>query len=91
MNIDDYLSEEKTIYSFTDESGDRSTITVEKWVGDLLQACLPDVHAWIQNQYNKVFERLPLITRRQRGDVLRELAKCEAANAPGYIPLTKFL
>ena len=91
MNIDDYLSEEKTIYSFTDESGSGSTITVEKWVGDLLQASLPDVHAWIQGQYDKVLDRLPLISRRQRGDVLRELAKCEAAKNPDYIPLTNFL
>lgn len=91
MNIDDYLNEEKTIYSFTDESGARSTITVEKWVGDLLQASLPDVHAWIQNQYDRVFKKHPLITRRQRGDVLRELAKCEAAKNPNYVPLTVFL
>ena len=91
MNIDDYITEEKTIYSFTDETGAQSTITVEKWIGDLLQKNLPDVHAWIQVNYDKVLKKLPHVSRRQRGDIIRELAKCEAAQQPGYIPLSTFL
>ena len=91
MTIDDYLSEQKTIYTITDEDGDKSSITVEKWVGDLLQALLPDVHAWIQAKYNYVSEKAPHLTRRQKGDAVRELARREAESSPDYTPLVNLL
>lgn len=91
MTADDYLSDEKTIYSITDESGDRSSITVEKWVGDLLQADLRDVHAWIQATYERVSEKLPHLSRRQRGDAVRQVACKEAEKCLLYVPLVDFL
>ena len=91
MKIDDYFSEEKTIYTITDEHDERSTITVEKWVGDLLQFNNPDVHAWIQTKYQHVLDRLPALSRRERGNVVRELARREAEKCEGFIPLADFL
>lgn len=91
MTADDYLSDEKTIYTITDEEGERSTITVEKWVGDLLQTDLPDVHAWIQATYDRVSVKLPHLSRRQKGDAVRQVARKEAEKSKQYVPLLNFL
>ena len=91
MKFEDYLSDEKTIYTITDDHDERSTITVEKWVGDLLQANDPDVHAWIQAKYEHVLRRLPELSRRERGNVVRELARREAEKCEGFIPIADFL
>ena len=53
-----YFSDEKTTYSITDEHAEASSITVDKWIADLLQDQLPDVHAWIQDSKKSSSELL---------------------------------
>ena len=91
MKAEDYFSDEKTIYTITDEHGERSSITVDKWIGDLLQISIPDVHAWVQERYEYVLKRVPNRSRRERGNAVRELARREAEKSESYIPITHFL
>jgi hypothetical protein len=84
MTLEDFLSEEKTIYTITDEHNQRSSITINKWAADLLQETFPDVHAWIQGKYNLVNTKRPDLTRRQKGDIVRRLAEREAERSPNY-------
>ena len=74
----------KTTYSFVDEDGVKSTITIEKWAADLLQESLPDVHKWVQDTYNRVCEKRAHLSRRKKGDVVRMLAFREAEKNPKF-------
>ena len=74
----------KTTYSFVDEDGVKSTITIEKWAADLLQESLPDVHKWVQDTYNRVCEKRSHLSRRKKGDVVRMLAFREAEKNPKF-------
>ena len=74
----------KTNYEIHDERGYKTTITLAKWVADVLQSVLPDVHAWVQNTYDRVAEKRPLLTRRGKGDLVRFLASKEAEKHPEY-------
>ena len=76
--------EDRTIYSINNEEGERSTITLDKFVADVLQACLPDVHDWIQRTYDHVCNRKPNLSRREKGDVVRLLAVREAEKYPQF-------
>lgn len=87
MKAEDFGSDEKTTYSITDEHGDDSSITVEKWIADLLQDTLPDVHAWIQQKYDAASQKYPSLSRRERGNLVRERARKEAEKSPNYVPL----
>lgn len=91
MEIDDLFDEKKTTYTITDEHGGRSSITIDKWAADLLQEMLPDVHSWIQQKYSMVCEKKPELGRREKGDVIRELARREATKSPNYKSLIDFL
>ena len=91
MNFEDYLSNEKTIYSIVGEDGEKSTITIEKWAADLLQDMLPDVHQWMQQQYNMVCQRKPKTTRRNKGNIVRLLARSKAEKNSNFIPMIDFL
>ena len=91
MNEVDYLSEEKTTYSITDEHGEASSITVDKWIADLLQDQLPDVHAWIQGKYALACTTYPNFSRRERGNAVRERARQEAHKSPSFVPLVALL
>jgi hypothetical protein len=91
MDIDDFFSEKKTTYTITDEHDDKSTITIDKWVADLLQEMLPDVHAWIQLKYDLVCEKKPSLSRREKGNVVRGFATVEARKSPGYKSLEDML
>jgi hypothetical protein len=78
------IFDERTLYTVTDEHGERTTITLDKFVADVLQECLNDVHSWIQEAYNKVVEKLPDVSRREKGDVVRLLAGREAEKCPKF-------
>jgi hypothetical protein len=91
MNLPNFFSDEKTIYTITDESGERSTITVEKWISDLLQSSLPDVHAWIQEKYDASCKKLPHLSRREKGNAVRERARLEAEKHPSFKAMTDML
>lgn len=80
-----FLSEEKTLYSIVDETGERTTITIDKFVADVLQMHLPDVHTWLQTAYNKVVVKRPELSRRQMGNVVRALARREAEKTSVYM------
>jgi hypothetical protein len=73
MEIDDLFDDKKTTYTIIDEHNEKSSITVDKWAADLLQEMLPNVHLWIQQKYNLVCEKKPHLTRREKGNVIREL------------------
>ena len=81
----DYFSDEKTTYSIVDEHGDQSSITVDKWIADLLQDQLTDVHAWIQAMYFTACDKYPQLSRREKGNAVRERARREAEKHPNYI------
>lgn len=91
MKIDDLFDDKKTTYTITDEHSEKSSITVDKWAADLLQEMLPDVHLWIQQKYSIVCEKRPNLTRREKGNVVRELARREAEKSPNYKSLIDFL
>jgi len=91
MNASDYFSDEKTTYTIRDETGEKSSITVDKWIADLLQESLPDVHLWIQEKYDLACAKLPQLTRREKGNAVRERARREAEKCPGFVPLVDFL
>jgi hypothetical protein len=74
----------KTNYEIHDEHGDKTTITLSKWDADVLQLTLPDVHGWVQNTYDRVAEKRPLLTRRAKGDLVRLLASKEAEKHPEH-------
>lgn len=66
--------EGKTNYQIIDEHNEKTSITLEKWVVDILQIELPDVHKSIQNAYDKFLLKKPELTRRERGNYIRELS-----------------
>ena len=72
------MDDNRTLYTIADEHGEDTTITLEKFVADILQEYLPDVHVWVQATYNKVAEKRPTLGRRQKGDIVRALSIREA-------------
>lgn len=76
------MTDDRTIYTITDEHGERSTITLDKIVADILQECVPDVHVWVQSTYDKIVEKKPHLGRREQGDVVRGLSWREVMNSP---------
>ncbi len=68
----------KTNYQITNEDEGKTTITLDKWVADVLQIELPNVHERIQLAYDKLLREKPLLTRRQRGNCIREMAELTA-------------
>lgn len=91
MEFTDYINELRTNYTILDEVGEKSTLTLEKWVADLLQEMLPDVHLWIQEKYDLVCEKRSDLSRREKGNVVRELARQKAEQSQSYRPLMDFL
>lgn len=81
------MLDDRTIYTLEDEGGDKTTITLDKWVADILQEHLEDVHGWVQETYNKVALKRPRLGRRQKGDVVRALSVRQALNTPAGIAL----
>lgn len=45
--VEKFSSEEKTLLTFTDSSGEKSTLTLDKWIADALVRLVDggDVHA----------------------------------------------
>lgn len=78
------MFEDRTIYSIKDEHGEKSSISLEKLVADVLQESLPDVHVWVQNAYDRVVEKRGHLGRREKGDLVRLLAAREAEKYPRY-------
>lgn len=78
------MFDEKTTYSIVDEHGDKSSITLEKWIADILQCNLPNVHQWVQESYERVALKKPELSRRQKGDLVRMLAAREVEKYPEY-------
>ena len=78
------MYDDKTIYTIQDENGEKTSITIEKLVADVLQLTLSDVHAWIQNAYYRVATKRPTLSRRQQGNLVRRLSICEAKKSPLY-------
>lgn len=83
------MFEERTIYTVMDETGTKTTITLDKWIADILQGHLTDVHDWVQKTYDKVAAEKPHLGRRQKGDLVRILSIREAINTPAGIDMMK--
>ena len=77
MNLFEY-PDGKTNYQILNEDAEKTTITLDKWVADVLQLELEDVHARIQAVYNKVCAAHPELSRREHGNLIRKLAEDEA-------------
>lgn len=71
-----------TNYEIRDEHSNKTTITLRKWDADVLQSALPNVHAWVQQAYDRVINKYPHLTRRKKGDLVRLLAANEANKHP---------
>ncbi|MFL9998906.1 hypothetical protein PQR34_46765 [Paraburkholderia sediminicola] len=76
--------DDRTLYTVINENGERTTITLEKLVADALQASISDVHEWVQRAFDRVTEKKPELSRRERGDLVRLLAQKEAEKHPAY-------
>lgn len=74
----------RTLYKIRNEKGEMTTITLDKLVADVLQGTLPDVHAWVQNAFDKVAEKNPVLSRYQKGDLVRRLSIREAEKSLRY-------
>ena len=70
--------EGKTNYQILNEDGDKTTITLDKWVADILQLELDDVHNRLQLAYDKVLQSKPELGRIQRGNCVRRMAEVTA-------------
>ncbi|HBP1908650.1 TPA: hypothetical protein L5W23_005264 [Pseudomonas aeruginosa] len=68
----------KTNYQITNEFGEKTTITLDKWVADVLQLEIDDVHDRIQKAYDKVLKNKPELSRRERGNAVRKMAERSA-------------
>ena len=64
----------KTDYQIDNEDGDKTTIRLEKWVADILQIELPNVHKSIQFAYNKSIIEKPELSRKSRGNYIRQMS-----------------
>lgn len=78
------MSNDRTLYKIHNEIGKKTSITLEKWIADILQESLPDVHAWVQNAYVIVTRKKPELSRRQKGDLVRRMSVREAEKSPRY-------
>lgn len=72
--------EGKTNYQILNEDGEKTTITLDKWVADILQFEIEDVHARIKAAYDRTLQEKPHLSRRQRGNLIREMAGNTARN-----------
>lgn len=70
--------EGKTNYQIFNEDDEKTTITLDKWVADILQLELDDVHQRIQIAYHKVLREKPELGRVQRGNCIRMMAEATA-------------
>lgn len=70
--------EGKTNYQINNENGEKTTISLDKWVADILQMELSDVHARIQILYDRLCVEKPQLSRRQKGDAIRLAAETRA-------------
>lgn len=79
---------DKTIFTFIDDAGEKTTLTFDKSVADALQKCVDNVHAWIQTEYDEIIAgkkniaryikaskmRGEDLSRRSIGDIIRTVA-----------------
>jgi len=71
--------EGKTDYQIKNESSELTTIRLEKWVADVLQLEMDDVHQRIQAAYEKLCKEHPELSRREKGNAIR-VASVKTAN-----------
>lgn len=81
------MSNDRTIYSITDELKRNSTISLFKPVADFHQKISGNVHVLMQQTYNEVTKDYPNLSRRKRGDLVRYHLTKKATNNPIYLEL----
>ena len=72
------LPDGKTDYQIKNENWKNTTIRLDKWVADILQIALPNVHERIQLAFDKLLLEKPQLTRREKGNYIREMATQKA-------------
>jgi hypothetical protein len=65
----------KTTYQITKKCGNKTTITIEKWIADVLQVVLNDVHKYLQSEFYKAQKARPDLGRVQMGNCVRYMAE----------------
>ena len=78
------MSDNRTIYTIQNEDGKKTTIRLDKLDVDVLQESHPDVLAWAQRAYDRVAEKKPELSRRQKRELVVLLAVKEAEKSPHY-------
>jgi len=68
-----------TIYTIHHDSDEKTTITVSKWVADILQVLFSDVHRHIQDLYDDVTKKFPDLSRLARGEWVRRILLAEVS------------
>ncbi len=81
------LLEKTTTYTITDAKKEKSSISIPKFDADILQKNIPDVHAFIQKAYDSAVEKYPYLSRRKKGDEVRQLVW---KKAEGYIDIPAY-
>ncbi len=76
------LDHQTNNFSITDEYGEKSTISIDKWAAELLVKNLDDAHKWIQDTYDRAVSYNASndlkLSRRKIGDLVRQKAYREA-------------
>jgi hypothetical protein len=85
------FGDDRTLYTIKDEFGERTTITIDKWAADFLQDILEDVHSWIQVKYTLICNKRSQLSRREKGNLLREVANHKAREHPDYVSFADLL
>ena len=67
------MSNDRTIYTIIDELKKNSTISLFKPVADFYQETSGNVHVLVQLTFNKVTKAYPNLSRRKRGNLVRDL------------------
>lgn len=63
-----------TQYSLRNGTLLQTTIKIPKIISDMLSCRIDDMHAWLLCAYLEVEKRNPKISRRKKGDLVREIA-----------------
>lgn len=82
MDLNNYFYENgKTHYQILNEEGNKTTIAIEKWAADILQHNIPNVHEWIKEKYDYISLKRPDLTRKVKGNGVRQFAIIEASKS----------
>lgn len=65
------LPDMRTIFPILGIDGETTTLTLEKWIADLLHKKFDNVHRFIEDVFQDAQEKYPELSRRAQGDHVR--------------------